>query len=355
VLCAKLAKTFVLEFQKKLFMVLQEAFFTKIKTLIADKKELPQVLQDLLQISADSAYRRIRCETALSLDEAFKLSNHFKIAFSDLESFRNDHVIFARKPFINSLSRFESYMRRSLENLEFLQKDPKHLMVYSALDIPIFYPHKYPELSAFKMFVWMRSAYDIESVKDAFFDMTAIPDSLLELAQKQWLAYSKTNTIEIWNKNTIQSLLDQIAYYFEAGLLPNKDEALKMCDQLADFLKLIYKQTLFGKRLSSENEDQPATASYQLFYNEVAQLDNHIISRLNGRLNFNLPYGAVNYLTTTNPSLNQDVYEHLIRQTEQSVLVNTLSDKDRNAFFTDLRNRIEALKKRLEESSPFIV
>lgn len=336
-------------------MLHQKAFFAKIKALLADKKELPQVLQELLQISADSAYRRIRCETALSLDEAFKLSNHFKIAFSDVESFRNEHVIFARKAYINSLSRFESHLRRSLENLEVLHKDPKHVMLYSAQDIPIFYAYKYKELGAFKIFVWMRSVYEVESIKDAYFDMAAIPEILLELAQKQWLAYNKTNTIEVWNKNTLRSLIDQLAYYFEAGLLPNKDEALKMCDQFSDFLKRIYKQTLLGKRLGVENEDLPGTADYQLFYNEVAHLDNQIVSRLNGRLNYNLPYGAVNYLRTTNQDLNRDVYNYFVRQTEQSVLVNSFSERERNAFFNDLGKQVDELKKRILAHTPFMM
>ncbi len=334
-------------------MKFQEALFSKIRETMSEPKELPKVLQEVLGISADSAYRRLRGETALSIDEAFKLSNYFKVALSDLESFRNEHVTFTRRPFITSVGQFELFLRESLAHLKMLLADPNHLMLYKAQDIPIFYHYNFKELGAFKMYVWLRSIYDIGKINDSYLDLDSIPENLLDLAQQQWEAYSKINALEIWNESTILSLINQIGYYYEAGLLKGKEHALLICDQMHDMLKLIYKQALHGTRIDSMGD--PTDASYQLYYNEVLMLDNNIVSRYNGRLIHHIPYAAVNYFTTSNEQVTHDLYDHIMRQAQKSSLIGEVSEKERNKFFLRLRNGIDALRKRIAESDPFVI
>jgi hypothetical protein len=320
---------------------------------MSEPRQLPKLLQEVLGVSSDSAYRRLRGETALSLDEAYTLGNYFKVSLSDLESFRNDHVTFTRRPFITSVEQFQLFLRESLAHLKMLLADPNHLMLYMAQDVPIFYHYKFNELGAFKMFVWLRSIYDIKMMDDGDFNLSKIPQQLLELAQQQWEAYSKINALEIWNESTIFSLINQIEYYYEAGLLAGKEQALLICDQMHDMLKLIYKQALYGKRI--DENGNPSDASYQLYYNEVLMLDNNILSRYNGRLIQHIPYAAVNYFTTTNEQLTRDTYNHMMRQANKALLIGEVSEKERNKFFLRLRKNIDDLRKRIIESDPFVI
>ncbi len=335
-------------------MHMQLALFEKIKSMHSDKKILPKLLQDILGISADSAYRRLRGETVLSIDEAYKLSNHFQVSLADLESFRNNHVIFSKQPFIDSVENFEKYMQVSLSHLEQLIEDPNHLLLYTAKDIPIFYPYKYRKLGAFKIYVWMRSFFDIKQLNEEQHDMSSIPDSLLDLAHKQWEVYAKVNTIEIWNETTIQSLLNQIEYYFDAGLLQNKEEALEICDEFIDLLKLIYKQAIHGKRMMLTDEERPTTIPFKMYFNEVLIMDNNLIACAHGRKLYSIPYGAVNYINTTNEELTNDMYQYIMRQAHKSSLISDVSEKDRNRFFLRLRNRVVGLRERIETKNPFL-
>ena len=58
----------------------QNAFFERVRQKLNANLSLVNEIADVLEMSNDSAYRRLRGETALSLNEAFILANHFQIA-----------------------------------------------------------------------------------------------------------------------------------------------------------------------------------------------------------------------------------------------------------------------------------
>jgi hypothetical protein len=57
----------------------QQLFFKHIKSLLPQHISLADTIADVLNISNDSAYRRIRGETQISLEEIKKLCEKFKI------------------------------------------------------------------------------------------------------------------------------------------------------------------------------------------------------------------------------------------------------------------------------------
>src|SRR6188768_2292934 len=65
---------------------IQLAFLDQIKNRLPDKISFVDKLAELLNVSRDSAYRRIRGETVLSLDEAKKLCDLFAVSLDALLS-----------------------------------------------------------------------------------------------------------------------------------------------------------------------------------------------------------------------------------------------------------------------------
>ncbi|NBR07721.1 MAG: hypothetical protein EBT92_18430, partial [Planctomycetes bacterium] len=57
-----------------------EQFVKRIKKVVPANISLVDEMAGVLDISNDSAYRRLRGETAITLDEAMLLCQHFKIA-----------------------------------------------------------------------------------------------------------------------------------------------------------------------------------------------------------------------------------------------------------------------------------
>lgn len=336
-------------------MKLQVALFEKIKQVVPNKKELASTLKDLLGVTSDSVYRRMRGETALSLDEAFILAHYFKVSLSDLEGFRNDHVTFVRQPLLTSIAAYKKFMIGSIDHLELMSSDRKNEMWVLAKDIPAFYLYGFKGLAAFKIYTWLRSINFFEGISRDHFDVSNLPEELLILAEKEWLLYNQVNATEIWNESTIFSLLNQIEYYYDSGLLKPKEVALSLCDEAAELLKHVYKQTSLGRRLDAEKKDSPTKVQFKLYFNQSLVLENGIISKLQNRLVYSLPYTSANYLTTLNQEMAEEMERHFRETADASTLVNAYSEKAQNQLFQRFDDRLNQLRSHVENGKPFLV
>ncbi|MBA2329659.1 MAG: hypothetical protein H0V91_08575, partial [Flavisolibacter sp.] len=60
--------------------LIQDTLFQRIKEKLSPNQSLADVISEILFVSNDSAYRRIRGETPLVLEEAQLLCQHFDIS-----------------------------------------------------------------------------------------------------------------------------------------------------------------------------------------------------------------------------------------------------------------------------------
>ncbi len=333
----------------------QSKFFGMVRDRVADNEMLVDIIAELLDCSRDSAYRRIRGSTELCLNDMVKIARHFNLPLNELLA-RNEHsVLFQKSNFIDNVDDFRNYLLQSLGQLKRIKQYKRHRLIYQAKDVPIYYQFRHPKLAAFKIYVWLKSIYDVDRLEGTNFELSMIPSDLLDLAKQLWETYSEINSVEIWNDTTILSLINQLEYYFEAGLLSSKEEALEICDEFQEMMKLIYKQALKGQKAHHSNSDTFSNAEYQMYYHEILIMDNHIMAELdkNQKIYF-MPYAGLNYLNTSDPVLTERMSAYLEGQTKKSSLISNLSEKERNKFFIRIKNRIDQLKSRIENTNPFM-
>ncbi|MGB0979366.1 MAG: hypothetical protein ACPGVV_08220 [Croceimicrobium sp.] len=333
----------------------QHKFFELVKERVQDHEMLVDVITDLLHCSRDSAYRRIRGTTELSLNDMVVIARHFNIPLNHLLGQTNQSVVFQRGNFIRSIEDFRVYLETSLIQLKNIGNYKAHQLIYQAKDVPIYYQFRYPKLSAFKMFVWLKSIYGVQHLSGFQYELDMIPQDLKDLGLQLWEAYSKINSVEIWNDTTILSLLNQLEYYYEAGLLSSKEEAIGICEEYQEMMKLIYQQALRGKKAHSSKSEEFGSADYHMYYHEILIMDNHILVELdqNKKMYF-VPYAGVNYLNTSDPYLTESMSTFLLGQKEKSSLISSISEKERNKFFIRIKNRIDQLKNKIEMTNPFM-
>ena len=72
----------------------QEFLFQRIKELLGPDDSMVDSVAEILHISTDSAYRRIRGETPIVLDEARELCLHFELSLDTLLNVRADSTLF---------------------------------------------------------------------------------------------------------------------------------------------------------------------------------------------------------------------------------------------------------------------
>jgi len=333
----------------------QRTFFEMVRERVNDHEILVDVITDLLHCSRDSAYRRIRGTTELSINDAVVIARHFGLPLNHLIGQSANSVIFEKGTFIRSLEDFRNYLQTSLLQLRSIQNHRGHQLVYQAKDIPIYYQFRFPRMSAFKMFVWLKSIYGVDRLEGFQYELDMIPKDLLELGDQLWEAYSKINSVEIWNDTTVLSLLNQLEYYYEAGLLTSKEDAIAICDEYQEMMKLVYRQALRGKKAHHKNLEEFSNAQYNMYYHEILIMDNHILAELDGnkRMYF-MPYAGLNYLSTNDPLLTENMSDYLRAQKEKSSLISNISEKERNKFFIRIKNRIDQLKNKIETTNPFM-
>ncbi len=333
----------------------QLILFERIKGQLDPKLSLVDVVADVLQLSQDACYRRIRGATLISFDEAVALAQYARISLNEVAGQADTTAIFEQWPIIKSWDDCYRYMQRSLETLERLKTIKGHTFYYLAKDIPVFYHFAFPKLAAFKLYVWMKSVYDVQKIDGQNYNMAMIPDSILELARQQWAAYSQINAVEIWNDTTVTSLIRQLEYYYEAGLLESKEEALEICEQFHAMMKNIYKQALQGSKVHASNHEVFSAASYAMYFHEILIMDNTVLADLgDGRLAYFLPYAGVNYISTTDPKVVTEVRDFVQAQARKSALISDVSEKDRNRFFIRIRNQIDQLREKIKKTDPFM-
>ncbi len=205
------------------------------------------------------------------------------------------------------------------------------------------------------MFVWLKSIYGVQHLNGFQYELDMIPQDLKDLGLELWEAYSRINSVEIWNDTTILSLLNQLEYYYEAGLLNSKEEAIAICEEYQEMMKLIYRQALRGKKAHHKNTEEFGSANYHMYYHEILIMDNHILAELdqNKKIYF-VPYAGLNYLNTNDPALTESMSNYLGGQKEKSSLISNISEKERNKFFIRIKNRIDQLKSKIEMTNPFM-
>lgn len=258
----------------------QSAFLGQVRKRLADHLSFADALAEILNISKDSAYRRIRGETILSLDEAKTLHNRFGISLDVLFSNSSEMVTFHRRVVSFKDYSLEKWAKSIQKNLNFLATHKQNEMIFSARDIPVFHYFRIPELAAFKLFFWMKTLIGYPDFENKLYETEAVPTELMEAAKKIWTTYSSLWSTEIWNEETIYETLRQIEFYKECGFFSNPHQPATLCDHLINLLDNVQSEASAGRKAGG--------GLFNLYNNEILIADNTVFARMgtNGRRDF---------------------------------------------------------------------
>lgn len=308
----------------------QTAFLEFLKTELPTNTSTIEAVATALDISYDAAHRRVSLKSKLSLDESITLAKYYNISLDRLfETTSTEFVSIEKTKHIENESQLQQYFEDSYQSLLPLLTLKDSSILYSAKDIPLFYNLNGDALSRFKYYVWLKLLNPKLATKS--FDNFAPNTSLIKAGKQLASLYNNLNTQEIWDVTTINSTLKQIHYYYQAGQV-NSNTALELCDLLKQLI-----QSIFNKLLSNTNP-------FMLFYNELHLMNNHVlVSATNSQLLY-VPFTLLSYYKTEDKHTCQEAERFLKKQLQNSKLLNTAGEKERNSFFNKLFAKIEALK-----------
>lgn len=303
----------------------QELFLKEIRKKISSTSSLNDRIASILNCSYDAAHRRVSGKSKFSIDETLQLASYFNISLDKL-FLKNDKVIVEKTIEICSLKDMLSYFKKSAESIELLVTSEKATLYYSAKDIPLFYFMDGTIISKFKAFVWLTLLNPNKS--NITFENFVIDESFMEYTQKLKKIYEKVTVKEIWNDTTINSSLQQILYFYEAGLLNFKNATALYLD-LKRILSLI------------KNKSNQSDSNYSIHYNELILLNNNMLIETDEKLTMFIPYTLLGYFITDNSESCKNVHHFFNQQIINSISLNQSGIKEQNLFFNRLNRKID--------------
>ncbi|MGX7666508.1 hypothetical protein [Flavobacterium pedocola] len=309
----------------------QEMLLKEVRKHLSEDQSIIDTLAGVLNISYDAAHRRVSLKSKFSIEETAVLCTHYSISMDNLFAGKN-RVVLNKTSAIKGIEDFETYFKQSAEFL-FKHKDSGSVLYYSAKDIPLFYTIGGTLLSKFKIYIWTQLLNGEED--QLSFEQFKLDSGLLEQTSKLKSVYESSKVIELWNDTTINSTLQQIFYFFEAGLV-SFDTAMLL---LEDVTKVI--QTVEAK--TSKNDSR-----YQLFYNELLILNNNVLLTNQKEKSLFVPYNMLGYFITENSETCTEVESFFKNQLLNSKLLQTTGKRDRNLFFNKMYQKIEFYSNRVK-------
>ena len=323
---------------------LQQQLFSFLKECIPPHLSLVEELCDLLNLSHDSVYRRIRGEKPISLAELKIICEKYHISLDQLLQLENESVLFDA-PGLNVMpAEFSDYLNAVLNQFKYFNSFTTRDMHYLCKDSTIWNFYLFPELAAFKTFFWSKTINNQAALSNKMFSFEEFPyhDCFL-LGQQVLKEYNQIPSVELWNLESMHSTLNQIAYYRDAGNFKSKHDLALVINAFVNMVDHLQLQAERGVKFMPGDTELSYRASIQFFINELILGNNTMVINLDGKKISMVTYSVFHYLFTKDPRFSTKVMASFDTLLNRSTLVSKTGEKDRNRFFNNIREKIKAL------------
>lgn len=319
---------------------IQILFFQHLKMQLPSHISLVEEIADLLNISTDSAYRRIRGEKPISFEELQKLCQKYKISLDQLLHLNSNSILFSGFYGNQHAFDFKDYLKHALKQVRQMNEFEKRELFYLTKDIPIFHHFHCRKLAAFKCFFWMRTVMNDPSLYHKTFSEDIVDPQTLDYGRQLVDAYAQLPSTEIWNLESLTSTLRQIDYYREAQLFSHPDDVEIVYDELIRSINHVEEQAELGYKTNIEGNQHYPNIHFKVYINDFVLGDNTLLVRLNDSSVTFLVHTVFNYLHTYDKAFNELTYRHFQNIIRKSTLISESGEKERVRFFSLLRQRI---------------
>ncbi|MCI0750875.1 MAG: helix-turn-helix domain-containing protein [Flammeovirgaceae bacterium] len=324
---------------------IQGSFLEQVRKKLSPNISLADELAEVLNISRDSAYRRIRGETILSLDEAKIICNKYKLSIDSLLSTNGELVSFYHRVAYHKNFDFDTWLKSILASLDMLKSFPQKEIIYYAKDLPIFHFFQFPRLAAFKIFFWTKTFAPERKMTGEKYDQSLVAKETLTLAERVWDRYSTIPSTELLSYECLNITLRHIEYAFECGSFSDRQEALDLCEDCARMMNNLKSQAENG--LKTTVDSTTPGAPFNLYHNEVLIGDNSLLFKLGDkRLTF-ITHNNFNILSTDDPTFCKLTEEHIDNMLNKGTPISHTAEKERSKFFNVMQKKIDYVKRRI--------
>ncbi|MDR1370113.1 MAG: hypothetical protein LBJ72_08345 [Dysgonamonadaceae bacterium] len=307
-----------------------------LKSQISQDANPAEVLMKLLSISKEGAYRRLRGEIQLSLDEAVILAKQLDISLDNLIEIKwDDKYAFHITPFsINpGLKEYRQTLMEIMDSYTHLIKDPNcYAYIISKLLSPILY-FKYPDFSRFAIYRWIYLQQ--YSTKYAPLSGITVPDEIKEIHQSLPKIATQIPTTYILNDYIFTSLAKDLTYLLKIKLL-TKNEVEVLKEQIIMVINDLEEIAVRG----SYKDGAKVTIYIADTYFDISY---HYVNG-NGFEACSLEVYGLNFLSCLNPEISHNQKIWIESQIKYSTSITRCGEAQRMNFFNKQRKIINEIR-----------
>lgn len=319
-------------------------FFQKLKKMTPPHISLVHNISEILHVSQDSSYRRIRGETALSIDETIKLCTVYQIPLSSFDDQLPGNASFRYLPYHQKKEMFARHIDSLWNSMDQLVVSDNKQIIYGAIDAPIFHHLGFPEVAAFKMHFWLNTILGVDELK-GIYKKSDIDNDLIQKGKQIHEYYLHTPSVEIWPDDILSTTLRQLMYYWDGGNFNGPDDALEILDSLKNMINQVERMAEKGFKFSSNDKSQKEMAPFSFYHSEVLLGNNVILTNSNNNQRVYISHQTFGALVIDNEAYCNNTKEWLNRIISKSNLISGVSEKSRIKFFNKVRNQIDETSK----------
>jgi len=325
----------------------QVKFFQFLKNKSPQHLSFVDEVTNVLNISEDSAYRRIRGDKVLAFEELQQLCIHFKVSLDQLLKLPTHNILFYGRYIRPGEFDFASYLDAMLQLFKTILPLPDKEIIYLCKDIPVYHYYLFPEIVAFKYFSWMKTLLNFPALKNATFSVNILPPELLLKGRRIAEAYYQVPSTEILNPDNILTTLRQIEFYKDSGYFSSAKDIRMVYEALEETFVHLKHQVEYGCKFMPGENPESKKNNFNFFYNRVILGDNTIMVVTDRVKTAFINYDVLNYMYTRDETFSEPFYIDMQNMMKKSTLISQTGEKQRNVFFGILMNKIKERKKNL--------
>jgi hypothetical protein len=319
----------------------QAQFFRRLKPTVSPFSSLAAEVAITLNVSLDSAYRRIRGEKLLDFNEISLLCQGFNVSVDEFFCLNSSAILFQSGTKPSQKDALKQWMEDVYKQLYYINSYPNRHLYHLIKDLPPFHHFFHPVLARFKFFFWRKS---ILPPGQAQLEKFCLNQKQLfnyeELSQRIIRAYAKVPSTEIWNKDALNTTLRQIETYHEMGWIENRETTKMIYLSVLDVIEHLEKMATHGQKSLMGQSPTSEHGEYRLYLNDIVSGDNTLLVELGESKITYLNHSVLYFVGSKDPEFNEVVFRNMENVINKSSLMSGSGEKERTQVFNTLRKKV---------------
>ena len=156
---------------------------------------------------------------------------------------------------------------------------------------------------------------------------------------------SRIPSTEIWNHETFNSTINQIAFYRDSGTFKSSAELETVILSLHQTMDHLQLQADKGQKFMPGATEVSYKEAIHFYVNDLIIGSNTGILNLDGQKMTMITYSGLSYLITHDKRFSDKSAEFFNTMTGRSTLISKTGERDRNRYFNAIREQVDALRK----------